>query len=75
MAPPPSLLQWFLLALPAAVLLAYFLTAFPLATTAPPVFPSLAALPRDSPSWNIYPESYYDGGAYVLESLALSCAV
>ena len=65
MGPPPSILQWFLLALPAAVLLAYFLTAFPLATTDPAVYPSLATLPPDSPSWQIYPETYYDGGAYV----------
>lgn len=66
MSPPPSnTLQWFLLALPAAVLLAYFITAFPLATTSTAVYPSLATLPPDSPSWQIYPESFYDGGAYV----------
>ena len=65
MAPPPSILQWFLLALPAAVLLGYFLTAFPLAATSAAVNPSLATLPKESPSWQIYPETYYDGGAYV----------
>ncbi|KAH9833872.1 alpha/beta-hydrolase [Rhodofomes roseus] len=63
--PPSSALQWFLLVLPAAVLLAYLLTAFPLATTTPAVQPSLATLPKDSPSWQIYPETFYDGGAYV----------
>ncbi|KZT70247.1 alpha/beta-hydrolase [Daedalea quercina L-15889] len=63
--PPSSALQWFLLVLPAAVLLGYFLTAFPLATTTPAVYPSLATLPKESPSWQIYPETFYDGGAYV----------
>lgn len=65
MSPPPSILQWFLLALPAAVLLGYLITAFPLATTSTAVYPSLATLPPESPSWQIYPETYYDGGAYV----------
>ncbi|PCH40703.1 alpha/beta-hydrolase [Wolfiporia cocos MD-104 SS10] len=57
-------IQWFLLALPAAVFFGYFLTAFPHRCTSTPAQPSLASLPADSPSWDIYPEDFYEGGAY-----------
>ncbi|KAF9812764.1 hypothetical protein IEO21_06014 [Rhodonia placenta] len=62
---PSSSLQWFLLALPAAVFFAYVLTAFPHASTTLTVHPSLATLPNDSASWSVYPETFYDGGQYV----------
>ncbi|CCM07091.1 uncharacterized protein FIBRA_09418 [Fibroporia radiculosa] len=62
---PSSSLQWFLLALPAAVLVAYCLTAFPHASSTRAVHPSLATLPNHSSSWEIYPDTFYKGGAYV----------
>ncbi|KAH9947200.1 alpha/beta-hydrolase [Amylocystis lapponica] len=62
---PSSALQWFILLLPAAVLLAYFLTAFPPQSVSLTNYPSLATLPAHSPSWEIYPEDFYAGGAYV----------
>ncbi|KAI0960594.1 hypothetical protein AcW1_005071 [Taiwanofungus camphoratus] len=63
--PPSSALQWTLIALPLAVLLAYVLTAFPPASSPLHIHPSLAALPPHSPSWHIYPEHFFPGGAYV----------
>lgn len=63
--PPSSALQWALLALPISVIIAYFLTTFPHSPEALYIHPSLATLPKSSPSWRIYPEDFYDGGAYV----------
>ena len=54
-----------LLILPPLVLAAYFLTSFPHPPEAPAVHFSLASLPPSSPSWDIYPDTFYDGGAYV----------
>lgn len=62
---PASSLQWFLLALPATVLFAYFLTAFPHVSSNITIHPSLATLPKDSASWEIYPDTYFEGGEYV----------
>lgn len=63
--PPSSTLQWALLALPISVIIAYFLTAFPHSPDALYIHPSLAILPKSSPSWRLYPENFYEGGAYV----------
>ncbi|OCH90017.1 alpha/beta-hydrolase [Obba rivulosa] len=65
MMPTSNTLQWILLGLPAVVILAFFLTIFPHTPSSLYVHPSLASLPRQSPSWQIYPDSFFDGGAYV----------
>jgi hypothetical protein len=54
-----------LLILPPLVLAMYFFTSFPHPPEAPFVHFSLASLPPSSPSWTIYPDTFYDGGAYV----------
>ncbi|KAI9057386.1 alpha/beta-hydrolase [Trametes sanguinea] len=63
--PPSSAFQWFLLVCPAIVILAYFFTVFPHSPDSLYIHPSLATLPKSSPSRAIYPENFYDGGAYV----------
>ncbi|KZT06563.1 alpha/beta-hydrolase [Laetiporus sulphureus 93-53] len=60
-----SLVQWMLLALPAAVFLAVVVTAFPNAPATRTLHPSLASLPPDSSAREIYPVDYWEGGAYV----------
>ncbi|KAL5527956.1 hypothetical protein ACEPAG_6757 [Sanghuangporus baumii] len=54
-----------LIAVPSFILLLRFLAAFPLPPEDVAVYPSLASLPKDSRSWNIYPENFYEGGNYV----------
>ncbi|KAI1795097.1 alpha/beta-hydrolase [Ganoderma leucocontextum] len=63
--PPSSAFQWFLLVGPAVVVLAYFVTIFPHMPNELYVHPSLATLDKSAPSWSIYPDNYYEGGAYV----------
>ena len=63
--PPSSAFQWFLLVCPAVVVFAYFVTIFPHTPNALYVHPSLATLDKSAPSWSIYPDDYYEGGAYV----------
>ncbi|KAI0775860.1 alpha/beta-hydrolase [Trametes elegans] len=63
--PPSSTLQWLLLVGPAVVILAYFYTVFPHSPDTLYVHPSLATLPKSSPTWSIYPDDFYEGGAYV----------
>ncbi|KAG1743636.1 Alpha/Beta hydrolase protein [Suillus paluster] len=53
-----------LLVLPPLFLTVYLLASFPRPPTAPIVHTSLAHLPSSSPSWNVYPEDFYTGGAY-----------
>ena len=62
--PPSSAFQWFLLVGPALVVLAYFVTIFPHTPNELYIHPSLATLDRSAPSWSIYPDNYYGGGAY-----------
>ncbi|OAX37452.1 alpha/beta-hydrolase [Rhizopogon vinicolor AM-OR11-026] len=55
-----------LVILPSLFLTAYYLFAsFPRSPIPPIIHTSLAHLPSSSPSWNIYPENFYNGGAYV----------
>ncbi|KAM5534445.1 hypothetical protein V8D89_011912 [Ganoderma adspersum] len=63
--PPSSAFQWFLLVGPAVVVLAYFVTIFPHTPNELYIHPSLATLDKSTPSWSIYPDNYYKGGAYV----------
>ncbi|KII94579.1 hypothetical protein PLICRDRAFT_96811 [Plicaturopsis crispa FD-325 SS-3] len=59
-------LQYFFLVLPPVLITVYFLAQFPGAPESLPlVYPSLASLPLESPSWSIYPEDFYPGGAYL----------
>lgn len=53
-----------LLVLPPLLLASYFLVAFPSSPEALYRYPSLASLPTDCRSWKVYPENFYDGGAY-----------
>jgi len=46
------------------LLTAYLFASFPRSPSAPVIHNSLAHLPSSSPSWNIYPEDFYTGGAY-----------
>ncbi len=62
--PPSSAFQWFLLVCPAVVILAYFFTVFPHTPDSLYIHPSLATLPKSAPSWSLYPDNYYPGGAY-----------
>ncbi|TFK79834.1 alpha/beta-hydrolase [Polyporus arcularius HHB13444] len=62
--PPSSAFQWFLLVCPAVVILAYFFTVFPHSPDSLYIHPSLATLPKSAPSWSLYPDNYYPGGAY-----------
>ncbi|KAJ8591238.1 alpha beta-hydrolase [Rhizopogon salebrosus TDB-379] len=58
-------LNFSLIILPSLFLTAAYLYAsFPRSPTAPIIHTSLAHLPSSSPSWNIYPEDFYSGGAY-----------
>ncbi|KAI0375962.1 alpha/beta-hydrolase [Pilatotrama ljubarskyi] len=61
---PSSAFQWFLLVCPTVVILAYFFTVFPHSPDSLYVHPSLATLPKSSPTWAIYPDNFYEGGAY-----------
>ncbi|TDL30083.1 alpha/beta-hydrolase [Rickenella mellea] len=53
-----------LLVIPPIFLAAFFLAQFPSPPEAIPIYPSLASLPKDFRSWSVYPEDFYDGGAY-----------
>ncbi|KAI0782541.1 alpha/beta-hydrolase [Abortiporus biennis] len=54
-----------LLILPAITLFIYFLTVFPHNPDPLVINPSLSTLPKDSRSWQIYSEDFFEGGAYV----------
>ncbi|KAG2361606.1 Alpha/Beta hydrolase protein [Suillus spraguei] len=53
------------LVLPPLFLTVYLLASFPRPPTVPIIHTSLAHLPSSSPSWDVYPEDLYSGGAYV----------
>ncbi|KAG2132200.1 Alpha/Beta hydrolase protein [Suillus cothurnatus] len=52
------------LVLPPLLFTVYLLASFPRPPTVPIIHTSLAYLPSSSPSWNVYPEDLYSGGAY-----------
>lgn len=52
------------LVLPPLFLTVYLLASFPRPPTVPIIHTSLAQLPSSSPSWHVYPEDLYSGGAY-----------
>ncbi|KAG6333007.1 hypothetical protein ID866_6084 [Astraeus odoratus] len=54
-----------LLALPSFIFLGYLITGFPYPPTPPIIHSSLSSLPQSCSSWSVYPEDYYEGGAYV----------
>ena len=54
-----------LLILPAITLLVYFYTVFPHTPASLVIQPSLSSLSKDSRSWQIYAEDFFQGGAYV----------
>ncbi|KAJ8517735.1 hypothetical protein ONZ45_g5096 [Pleurotus djamor] len=54
-----------LLILPPILLTTYFFAAFPSPPEPLLIYPSLESLPKAHSSWDIYPEEFYDGGAYV----------
>jgi hypothetical protein len=43
----------------------YLLAAFPNPPETLNIYPSLASLPLSAKSWQIYPEDFFEGGAYV----------
>lgn len=53
-----------LVVLPPLFLTVYLLASFPRPPTVPIIHASLAHLPSSSPSWDVYPEDFYSGGAY-----------
>lgn len=53
-----------LVILPPLFLTVYLLASFPRPPTVPIIHASLAHLPSSSPSWDVYPEDFYSGGAY-----------
>ncbi|KDQ29820.1 hypothetical protein PLEOSDRAFT_1038730 [Pleurotus ostreatus PC15] len=53
-----------LLILPPILLTTYFLAAFPSPPEPLVIYPSLESLPKAHSSWEIYPEDFYQGGAY-----------
>ncbi|KIJ69727.1 hypothetical protein HYDPIDRAFT_164024 [Hydnomerulius pinastri MD-312] len=53
-----------LLVLPPLFLTAYLITSFPHPPSPPVIHSSLSSLPSSCSSWSVYPEDYYDGGAY-----------
>ncbi|THG92954.1 hypothetical protein EW026_g8136 [Hermanssonia centrifuga] len=57
-------LQCLVLVLPAVVIVLYVLTAFPHTPESLVLHPSLSSLPHDCRSWQIYPDDFFDGGAY-----------
>lgn len=52
------------LVIPPLFLTVYLLANFPRPPTLPIIHTSLAHLPSSSPSWKVYPEDLYSGGAY-----------
>ncbi|KAH9927074.1 alpha/beta-hydrolase [Epithele typhae] len=63
--PPSSAFQWFLLVCPAVIILSYFVTVFPHTPQSVHIHSSLALLDKSHPSWTLYPDNFYEGGAYV----------
>lgn len=63
---PLHILTLALLALPPFFLATYFFAQFPNPPEIPYVHPSLASLPKDHKSWQIYGEDFYPNGSYVL---------
>ncbi|EGN94947.1 hypothetical protein SERLA73DRAFT_187220 [Serpula lacrymans var. lacrymans S7.3] len=61
---PFQCLTFSLLILPPLFLTAYFFAGFPYPPDAPPIHPSLSSLPPSARSWSLYPEDFYEGGAY-----------
>lgn len=53
-----------ILILPPLLVVSYFLAFFPSPPAPITLHPSLASLPKDAKSWEIYPEDFYPGGAY-----------
>ncbi|KAI0053754.1 alpha/beta-hydrolase [Auriscalpium vulgare] len=62
---PFQCLTLLLLVLPFCLLAAYLVAQFPHAPEITHIHPSLASLSHTSKSWDVYPEDFYDGGAYV----------
>ncbi|KAF9235559.1 Alpha/Beta hydrolase protein [Melanogaster broomeanus] len=54
-----------LLVLPPLFLTVYLIAGFPYPPSPPVIHTSLSSLPRSCSSWSVYPDDYYDGGAYV----------
>ncbi|KAF9226936.1 alpha/beta-hydrolase [Gyrodon lividus] len=54
-----------LLVLPPLFLTVYLITGFPHPPSPPVIHTSLSGLPSSHSSWSVYPEDFYDGGAYV----------
>ncbi|TCD65971.1 hypothetical protein EIP91_001963 [Steccherinum ochraceum] len=54
-----------LLLVPAITFIIYFLTVFPHHPASLVIQPSLSSLSKDSRSWEIYAEDFFQGGAYV----------
>ncbi|EIM88616.1 alpha/beta-hydrolase [Stereum hirsutum FP-91666 SS1] len=63
---PLHILTLALLALPPFFLATYFFAQFPNPPEIPYAHPSLASLPKDHKSWQIYDEDFYANGSYVL---------
>jgi hypothetical protein len=59
-------LTFSLLLIPPLIFASYLLAAFPNPPETLHVHPSLASLPSSAKSWQIYPEDYYEGGAYAV---------
>ena len=62
---PLQCLTLTLLILPALVLSVFWFATFPHPPEPLVIHPSLASLPPSCPSSTIYPETFYEGGAYV----------
>ncbi|KAJ8096349.1 hypothetical protein AAF712_010074 [Marasmius tenuissimus] len=62
---PLHCLSYALLILPLLLLSGYVLVSFPHPPESLQIHPSLASLPRESRSWSIYPDNFYEGGGYV----------
>lgn len=62
----PKMFTLALFALPTLFLATYFLSVFPSTPEIPFVHSSLASLPKEHKSWQIYDEDFYDNGSYVL---------
>ncbi|KAF9265873.1 alpha/beta-hydrolase [Marasmius fiardii PR-910] len=62
---PLHCLSYALLILPPLLLTGYFLVSFPHPPESLQIHPGLASLSKESKSWSIYPEDFYEGGNYV----------
>lgn len=61
---PFQCLTYSLLLLPILLLTIYFLAAFPNPPETVYLYPGLSSLPLSCKSWKLYPEDFYQGGAY-----------